>query len=102
MNIEYRHGLGKEDARSRLDALGEYLGNRHGIRVDWKADDRARFTGKYMVVSIEGELVLSDDKVTFSGKDPGMLWRKKAKSYIQDKLEAYLDPKTPVEKLPRS
>ncbi len=102
MNIDYKHGLGKDEAKARLEALGEYLGNKHGIRVSWSSDDRATFNGKYMVVSIEGELSLSDDSVKFAGKDPGMLWRKKAKSYIEDKLETYLDPKTPVDQLPRS
>lgn len=101
MQIEYRHGLGKEEARARLEALGEYFGNRHGIRVDWTGPDRATFKGKYMVVSIEGELELTDDKATFAGKDPGRLWRKKAQNYIQGKLEAYLDPQTPLDRLPR-
>lgn len=102
MNIEYKHGLGKAEAKARLEALGEYLSNRHGIRVSWSSDERATFTGKYMVVSIEGELSLTDEKVSFTGKDPGMLWRKKATSYIRDKLESYLDPKTPLDSLPRS
>jgi hypothetical protein len=102
MNIEYKHGLGKDEAKTRLNALGEYLGNKHGIKVSWDSDDRASFNGKYMVVTIQGELVLGDDKVNFTGKDPGMLWRKKAKSYIEDKLAQYLDPNTPADQLPRS
>lgn len=101
MKIDYRHGLGKDDARARLQAMGEYFNNKHGIRVTWSGDDRATFKGKYMVVQIEGELEISDDRVHFAGKDPGMLWRKKAQSYIQSKLESYLDPKTPLEDLPR-
>jgi hypothetical protein len=102
MNIEYKHGLGREEAKQRLDALGEYLGNKHGIKVSWASEDRATFNGKYLVVTIQGELVLGDDKVNFTGKDPGMLWRKKAKTYIEHKLEQYLDPNTPADELPRS
>ncbi len=102
MNIEYNHGLGKDEARERLKALGDYLSNKHGIQVSWSSDERATFKGRYMVVSIDGELILGEEKVSFSGKDPGRLWRKKAQGYIEDKLKAYLDPKTPVDQLPRS
>jgi hypothetical protein len=101
MRIDYKHNLPKEDARARLEALGEYLGNKHGINVSWSGD-QARFSGKYMVVSIDGNLTLGDGEVTFTGKDPGMLWRKKAQGYIEGKLKSYLDPATPVDQLPRS
>lgn len=101
MKFEYRYDVPRDDARIRLEALGEYLNNRHGIRVSW-SDDKAQFSGKYLVVNIEGELTLEDDVVKFSGKDPGLLWRKRAMKYLQDKLAQYLDPNTPVEALPRN
>ena len=101
MRIEHRHKLSRDEAKTRLEALGEYLHNKHGIRVTWSGD-KATFSGKYMVVTIDGELTVDDDKVSFSGKDPGMLWRKKAQGYIEGKLEDYLDPGTPADSLPRS
>jgi hypothetical protein len=101
MKFEYRYDVPRDDARIRLEALGEYLKNRHGIRVSWGEDDKARFSGKYLVVNIDGELTLGDGIVNFNGKDPGVLWRKRAMKYLQDKLAAYLDPNTPVEDLPR-
>lgn len=101
MNFEYPFSVSHEEARTRLHALGEYLTNRHGIRVTWPSEDKAKFAGKYMVVTIDGEMTLGKGAVQVSAKDPGMLWRKKAMSYLQEKLAIYLDPATPVDKLPR-
>jgi len=102
MKFEYPYEVSREDARLRLDALGSYLRERHGIAISWLDDNKASFSGKYLVVKIEGELTLRDGMVDFSGKDPGMLWRNKATTYLKDKLATYLDPRTPIDKLPRS
>ena len=101
MEIDYKHELADEDARARLEALGEYLVNRHGIKVSWEGS-RARFEGKYMVVKIAGELTMSEHRVMFRGEDPGFLWRKRALEYMQGKLSRYLDPKIPLSQLSRS
>ncbi|HTE56853.1 MAG TPA: polyhydroxyalkanoic acid system family protein [Kofleriaceae bacterium] len=99
MKFDYPHRLEKEDARARLLKLGEYLKNRHGIQVTW-AGDRGSFRGKYLVVHIEGDLTLGDGVVHVTGKDPGMLWRRKAMEYLRGKLESYLDPSKSVQDLP--
>lgn len=99
MKFDYPHTLDKEDARTRLLRLGDYLMNRHGIQVSWSGD-RGSFRGKYLVVQIEGELVLGDGVVHVTGKDPGFLWRKRAAEYLKSKLATYLDPSRPAEKLP--
>lgn len=52
-------------------------------------------------MSIEGELLFEDGKAVFDAKDPGFLWRGKAKDYLHDKLAKYLDARTPLEALPR-
>jgi hypothetical protein len=101
MEFDFKHELPPDDARARLEVLGEYLNNRHGIRVTWSDDGRARFNGKYMVVKIDGEMRLENGVVKFRGEDPGFLWRKKATEYIQGKLKSYLDPKTTLGDLPR-
>jgi hypothetical protein len=100
MQFDYKYDLPKEEAKSRLEILGEYLSNRHGILVTWNGD-KAHFSGKYLVVKVDGELTLNEGMVHFNGKDPGMLWRKKAIEYLQGKLAAYLHPGTPIEQLPR-
>ncbi|MEZ4401053.1 MAG: polyhydroxyalkanoic acid system family protein [Kofleriaceae bacterium] len=101
MEINYKHELPVGDARARLEVLGEYLHNRHGIKVTWTGD-RARFAGKYLVVKIDGEMSVAPGAVSFRGEDPGFLWRKKATEYIEGKLKAYLDPKVTLTDLPRS
>lgn len=102
MEIEHKYSFSKGEARERLGALGDYLRSRHGINIAWKDDENAHFNGKYLVVKIEGELEICDGIVKLHGKDPGMLWRKKASNYLKGKLETYLDPNTPLDSLARS
>jgi hypothetical protein len=101
MEIDYRHSLADDEAKARLQVLGEYLTNRHGIKVSWLDTSRARFSGKYLVVKIEGELTMQPGIVRFRGEDPGFLWRRKAQDYIEGKLEKYLDAKVALGDLPR-
>jgi hypothetical protein len=100
--IDYAHSLPVDEARARIRALGEYLSNKHGIAVTWLDDDRAKIAGKYLVVSIEGTVTVESSRVRFDGKDPGMLWRGKAKDYLNAKLGKYLNAGTKLEDLPRS
>jgi hypothetical protein len=101
MEFDYPHNLTSDEVRERLDCLGAYLRNRHGIDVSWDGDDRAIFKGRYLVIGFEGVMTFEDKLVRFKGKDPGRLWRKKATNYIRGKLETYFDPRTPVEELLR-
>lgn len=102
MEIDYRYALSDDDARARLALLGEYLGKKHGIQVTWVDTARAKFTGRYLVVKIDGELTVDSGVAKFRGEDPGFLWRSRAKDYIQGKLAKYLDPKLELAQLPRS
>ena len=100
LKIEQRHDLDAADARARIEALGEYLHNKYSLDVAWNGDV-ASIRGKFMVVTIEGTVKLEPGLVVFEGKDPGMLWRGKAKDYLGHKLGNYLDPQTPADALPR-
>jgi hypothetical protein len=102
MEIDFPYALSDPDARSRLDLLASYLNNRHGIQVTWLDAGRARFSGKYLVVRIDGELTLGNGLACFRGEDPGFLWRGRAKEYIHGKLAKYLDPKIATTDLPTS
>jgi hypothetical protein len=102
MEIDFPYALSEADAKARLEILGQYLANKHGIKVSWLDPMRARFSGKYLVVKIDGELTLSGGHARFKGEDPGFLWRSRAKDYIQGKLEKYLDPKATPADLPTS
>ena len=102
MEIDFPYALSDQDARARLEILGQYLNNKHGIKVTWVDGVRAKFSGKYLVVKIEGEMTVDGGRVKFRGEDPGFLWRNRAKDYIQTKLEKYLDPQTKPADLPTS
>lgn len=102
MEIDFPYALSDQDARTRLEILGKYLANKHGITVSWLDEGRAQFTGKYLVVRIHGELTLKNGKAQFRGEDPGFLWRSRAKDYIEKKLQKYLDPKAVPSELPTS
>jgi hypothetical protein len=99
--VDHAHNLPLEEARERVRALGEYLNNKHGIGVTWTAENEARVKGKFLVVTIDGVMKVSSTGVSIEGKDPGMLWRGKAKDYLGHKLQRYLDTKTPLGDLPR-
>ncbi|MBL0220657.1 MAG: polyhydroxyalkanoic acid system family protein [Myxococcales bacterium] len=101
MEIDFQYVLSDQEARARLDVLGQYLMNKHGIKVTWVDEKRARFSGKYLLVKIEGELSLGSSHAVFKGEDPGFLLRGRAKDYIQSKLAKYLDPKIALADLPK-
>lgn len=99
--INYPTQLPVQEAKARLQALGDYLWKKHKIGVTWNGDD-AHIKGRYLVVSIDGVVQVREGQVSFEGKDPGMLWRTKAKEYLTYKLKTYLDPKTPFDSLPKA
>ncbi len=100
MEIDFQYALSDQDAKTRLEVLGKYLENKHGIRVTWQDEKKAKFSGKYLMVKIEGELNVGNSRAIFKGEDPGFLLRARAKDYIQGKLAKYLDPKTAIGDLP--
>jgi hypothetical protein len=100
MQFDYPHSFDTAEVKERLEALGDYLKNRHGINVGWDGNVGS-VNGKYLMITIEGRLEIGDKNIHFEGKDPGMLWRKKAVKYLQEKLDIYLDKNTPVAELPR-
>ena len=100
MEIDFQYALSDVEARARLEILGQYLVNRHGIKVTWIDDERARFSGKYLIVRIDGELTMRNGRAQFKGEDPGFLWRGRAKDYIEKKLAKYLDPEADPTQLP--
>ena len=99
--LSFPYRLDRAEARARLHALSDYLGNKYGLSISWTGEDEATISGSYLVVTVQGSLRLGDSTVTFSGKDPGMLWRGKAKDYLLGKLEKYLNPATALDALPR-
>lgn len=100
MRFDVGHALPRAEAKQRMEALADYFRNKYEIKVDWNGD-KAAIKGKYLVVSIEGTMSVNDKNVDFDGKDPGFLWRGKAKDYLTGKIKTYLDPAKPIDTLPR-
>jgi hypothetical protein len=101
MELEQSHRFAVQEARERIRALGDYLSQKHGMTVTWTDADHVSIRGKYTIVTVDANLSLEADRVRVTGKDPGMLWRLPAKSYVQSKLAKYLDPNEALEALPR-
>lgn len=99
--IDHPHTLPIADARARIHALGDYLSNKHGLQVSWSGENQASIRGRYLVVSIDGTVAVEERSVRFEGKDPGLLWRGKARDYLSYKLARYLDPAQALDSLPR-
>jgi hypothetical protein len=99
MQFDYAHDVDLDEAQARLERLGSYLSNRHGIDVQWTGHE-CTIEGKYLVVKIEGKMTVEENLIHFDGRDPGLLWRGKAIKYLKEKLETYLDLNTPISELP--
>jgi len=101
LRLDHPHTLTADQARDRVRALGDYLQNKYGVGVRWTGENTATIQGKYLVISFEGAVTVGAGQVTLEAKDPGMLWRTKAREYLDGKLKKYLDPATPLDALPR-
>jgi hypothetical protein len=89
MKIEQNHNLGTTEAKNRVDKFGDFLA-KEGITLKWTSENTASVTGKYSVVNIEAEVLVSDTNVLIQGKDPGFLFRKAAEKFLKDKMMEYL------------
>ena len=102
MELSHNHRFGDDEARERIRALGDYMQNKHGMRVTWTSNDSVHLSGKYTLIQIDVHVTLAPGVVQAKGKDPGMMLRSTAKKYVGGKLESYLDPNTPLAQLPRT
>jgi hypothetical protein len=91
MKFEVPHTLPKEEVRKRVEQLLQYWGTKYGVKSDWQADG-ARLAGKVMGIQLDASFVITDKAVQGEGTDPGLLLRNQAKSYLQKKFGAVLDP----------
>src|SRR5690606_41292170 len=96
LKLDFPIQLPVEEARRRLQALGEYLWNKHKIAVKWNGD-QAEIRGRYLVVDIEGSVTRREGSVSFDGKDPGLLWRSKDYTNHLLKVTTNLYPTTTSE-----
>ena len=95
LNIEVSHALGRASAKQRIEMLTQRWQRKYGVRSTWEGDI-ARLDGKVLGISLQAVIEVSEESVRGQASDPGVLFRHKAKRYIEEKLALYLDPsKTP-------
>jgi hypothetical protein len=86
------HSLPRAEARARIEKLTSAW-SRHGVQSTWKGDE-AQLDGKVLGMHLVATLRVTDSQVGGEATDPGMLLRGKAKKYLTEKFEKYLDPAT--------
>jgi hypothetical protein len=91
MKFEVPHSLPKDEVKKRVEQLLQYWGSKYGVKADW-AGDGAKLMGKVMGINLDASFTITDKAVQGEGTDPGMLLRSQAKSYLQKKFGAVLDP----------
>jgi hypothetical protein len=95
LSLEVSHALSREAAKRRMELLIQRWERKYGLRSTW-VGDTARLSGTIMGIPLQATLEVSDQSVHGEANDPGMLFRHKAKKYLEEKLGWYLDPsKTP-------
>jgi hypothetical protein len=100
LDLTVPHSLSSDEALARMQALGDYYKNAHHAQVGWDGH-QGSVNARYLGMHLDVAFAVGDREVRLDGKDPGLLLRGKVTSYLKKKLEAYLDPRTPLEDLPR-
>jgi hypothetical protein len=102
MGFDFPYFLTDAEACARLQRLGMFFQNKHGMQVSWLSGNHVQFVGTYLGARIQGELVVGNQLARFRGADPGLLLRKRAQDYVESKLRVYLNPRVLVDMLPVS
>jgi hypothetical protein len=98
LKFEVPHQLSSAEARQRLETLAEHLGKKYGFTTEWQGDS-ARIQGKVKGISLNAQITVAEGKVGGEATDPGFLFREKARSYLTEKFEYYLDPAYSLDEL---
>ncbi len=85
------HSFSIDDAKSRIEMLLAYWGERYGVKHRWEGMI-AVVEGRIMGVDVSAELVVEGALVRGRANDPGLLLRNAARDYISRKLRKYLHP----------
>ena len=102
INFEVPHQLSKDEVKRRLEMLAQHWGSKYGVKTNWTSPDQATIQGKAMGLTINANLTIGDKAVGGEATDPGMLFRSKAKSYLTEKFNFYLDPSKSLEDLKKT
>jgi hypothetical protein len=100
LKFEVPHQLSKDEALHRARKLLEYWGGKYGITSQWTGDT-AHLSGKVMGISLEANMTILEDRVDAEATDPGMLFRGKARRYLEEKFEWAMSPERSADDLTR-
>lgn len=98
LKFDVGHKLEKDEALRRAKKLLDYWGNKYGIKTEWNGDT-AKLDGKVMGITLAANMTITDSAVNGEASDPGMLFRSKARKYLEEKFAEALDPNTNVDKM---
>ncbi len=98
MQEDFYHSLMREDARARLQALGDYWGAHYNVHTEWQGF-RARIWGRVLGIRFNGLVSIEKDHV--HGELLRGFWgaRLGGRGYLLRKLRVYLDPHHSLEEL---
>lgn len=91
LKFEVPHRLPKDEALTRARKLLAHWGAKYGVATVWTGES-CTIDGKVMGITLQGHLTITENAVTGEATDPGMLFRSKAKKYLEEKFNAALDP----------
>jgi len=95
MRIEETHSFTPDEAQQRLKLLVDGWQQKYGLSAKW-SESGVAVNGKAMGVTIDANVKLEAGKVVADGKDPGLLLRKAATTYLARKFSEYFDPRVTV------
>lgn len=101
MKISKPHNFSADDAAARIRALTSYWDSRYGTRTTW-AGTTATITGKVKGIKFNGNFAVSDSTLDANVKVGFLAEKMGGRGYVEHKLEQYLDPSTPTDKLKNS
>ena len=101
MRIERTHSFSPEEAKNRLQALTNYWKNKYGVQPEWSGTT-LRCKGEVRGIKFDARMTMDGNRISCEA-DVGWLAEKLgARSYIEKKLDEYLDPKRALADLPTS
>ena len=91
LELRKSHAFTFSEARERVQLMLDYWKTRYGVHVYW-AGTRAHVSGRLFGIDVDAVLEVNGKEVSGEFQDPGPLFRRPARDYIQKKLQKYLHP----------
>ena len=70
VDVVVSHRLTADEARLRIEALGDYYTSRYDAQISWSGG-KARVLGKWTVISLDVTVEVSGSDVRLRAPDPG-------------------------------